>query len=485
MRSFIVPNRKQKLLLTEVDLESIAPIGSALRYIDELVESLDTSEIEKSYDLESEQGRNPIHPKTFIKIGLYALHNCRFSLRKMEHDVENHLGYKWLTGDRGIDHSTIGKFLARYIDEIVELFTQVVMICAERDLIDFDILAIDSVKLRANASYKQSKTIEGIRKEERRIRGRLRELIEAATGDDSMQEEEQKALARRLERLKEAKSVLKSRIKAKAAGKDCKKREDALEVERINITDFDAHIMQQPNREQNPAYSVTTATDTANDIITHFQVNPQDDDGAALFGAIEGSEANTGSRHKVVDADSGFASKDNYERLEQEGQEALIPDRRLEAEQRKEVIRGEYDRSRFIYDEGKDSYVCPKGNSLGKISEVTIEGRWYHRYGNVLACRACGYRERCTSGKFRSIYRDFQNEEVQARMRERLDWEENRAKYRRRAHAAESPYGHVKRNLKFTHVMRRGIKKVRMEMALLFMLHNIMKVAPVMLRSVS
>ena len=110
MRFFIRPDRKQKVLLTEVDLDSVAPIGSPLRYIDELVEMLDTSGIEKDYDLESEQGRNPIHPKTFIKLGLYALHNCRFSLRKMEYDSENHLGYKWLTGDHGIDHSTIGKF---------------------------------------------------------------------------------------------------------------------------------------------------------------------------------------------------------------------------------------------------------------------------------------------------------------------------------------------------------------------------------------
>ena len=52
-------------------------------------------------------------------------------------------------------------------------------------------------------------------------------------------------------------------------------------------------------------------------------------------------------------------------------------------------------------------------------------------------------------------------------------------KYKKRAHAAESPYGHAKRNLKFIYVMRRGIKKVRMELALLFMLHNIMKVAPI------
>ena len=58
-----MPNRKQRLLLTEIDLDSIAPVGSAQHYIDELVEMLDTGAIEGTYDLESEQGRNPIHPK--------------------------------------------------------------------------------------------------------------------------------------------------------------------------------------------------------------------------------------------------------------------------------------------------------------------------------------------------------------------------------------------------------------------------------------
>ena len=75
MRAFITPNREQKILMTEVDLDSIAPVGSPLRTIDELVESLDTREIEKVYDFDSAQGQNPFHPKTFIKVALYAIYN--------------------------------------------------------------------------------------------------------------------------------------------------------------------------------------------------------------------------------------------------------------------------------------------------------------------------------------------------------------------------------------------------------------------------
>jgi hypothetical protein len=46
MPAFMVPERSQRILLTEIDLDIAALPGSAVRIIDELVESLDTSEIE-------------------------------------------------------------------------------------------------------------------------------------------------------------------------------------------------------------------------------------------------------------------------------------------------------------------------------------------------------------------------------------------------------------------------------------------------------
>jgi len=68
-------------------------------------------------------------------------------------------------------------------------------------------------------------------------------------------------------------------------------------------------------------------------------------------------------------------------------------------------------------------------------------------------------------------------------MRERLKVQENRTRYDKRGHAAESPYGQLKRNLKFLWLMRRGVEEVRMEMAPLFMLHNILKVVPIVMEA--
>ena len=94
MRDFKLPERSQQLLLANIDLNTVAPIGSPLDIIDKFVNLLNTTSMEKEYTLESDTGRLPFHPKTLLKVALYAIHNCHFSLRKMEHDTKYHLGYR-------------------------------------------------------------------------------------------------------------------------------------------------------------------------------------------------------------------------------------------------------------------------------------------------------------------------------------------------------------------------------------------------------
>ena len=67
------------------------------------------------------------------------------------------------------------------------------------------------------------------------------------------------------------------------------KKQELQEKVKVNITDSDAHSMQQANGERNPAYCITTTTDVGHDIITHFQVNAEDNGSAALLEAIGGS----------------------------------------------------------------------------------------------------------------------------------------------------------------------------------------------------
>jgi transposase len=456
------------LLFANVDLNSMAPPGSAVYVIDRLVDELDTRNMEREYDLESEKGNEPFHPKTLIKVALYAIHNLRFSLRKMEYDTAFHLGYRWLTGDKGIDHSTMGKFLVKYKERIIELFTQVVQIGVEKELVDFEVVAADTVKVRANASYKQFRTKEGIAKEREKIKLKITELLEKVGNEN---EAEIEVLKKREGRLEEALGVLQERIKNKSEG--LKGKEKAEKKEKINITDFDCLPVEQANGEKNPGYCVTTATDTKHDFITFFDLNENNDAGV-LPEVLKGSEENTGRAHATVVADAGFGSIDNLEKLEEKGQKALIPDRRCEVEDRDCTAKGEYDRSKFIYNERRDEYRCPLGKKLCNTGSFQAKGRTYNRYANPGACKQCGRRE-CTKGKYRIISRDS-NEAIKERMRKELGKKSNRNIYAKRSHSAESPFGHIKHNLKYRIFMRRGSDKIKMECSFLFMLHNILKI---------
>ncbi len=470
MKTFKKPNREQQLLFATVKLETIAPIGSPLRTIDELVDKLDTSKIEATYDFETKTGARAMHPKTLIKVALYALHNCRFSLRKMESDTQFHLGYRWITGDEKTDHSTMGKFLSRFASELVELFSQVVMIGVEHDLIDFEVLNVDTVKIRANASYKQFRDLKGIREEKKKIKKKLEDLLK-----DSEHEavEEQRILTARIEKLEWAKKELEERIKLEEVSEE--KQQELKKEKRLNLTDPDCELMQQANREINSAFAITMASDAANDFITYIEVQEHQNDVEALIPAIEASRETTQSRHEVVNADSGFSSVENLEKLREDRQNALIPDRRMEAESRGVTSKGEYDRSRFSYDANEDMYICPEGKRLNHKSSSKQNGRTYHLYYNQDACRSCKHRKKCTKGKHRTISRD-ENEAIKENMRTQLKNPENQELYKLRAHAIESPFGQIKHNLKYRIVMRRGRTKVLMELSLLGMLHNILKI---------
>ena len=479
MRRFIEPERDQILMFTQINLNDFAPDGSPVRIIDEFVNRLDTSEIEKEYNLESVTGRNPIHPKTKLKVALLALHESRFSLRKMEDDTSSNTKFRWLTGNKTIDHSTMGKFLASNAKEITELMLQVILISKEYDLMKFEILNIDTVKIRANASYKQFRNIDGLDKDINKIRENILELIKNACDNKNSNEDNDKEIKKnkaRLLKLEAAKEELSKRIdEAKKNDPDEKSGKNPENEMKINITDHDCEIMQQGNGEKNSAYAFTLSVDHATNIITNQMTQQTFNDTRALIPSILQSRENTGDVHDLVNADSGFGSLSNLEWLSENKQKALIPDRRLEVEKYGKTKKGKYDRSGFIYNEN-GTYLCPEGHTLSKTGESTAkDGRLKYIFSNKSACIDCSACEECTKSDYRKVTRDH-NAVVSEKMRELFSIEENQERYKKRAHASESPHGQIKHNLNFRILHRRGKVKVTMEMSLLLILHNIMKI---------
>ncbi len=101
---------------------------------------------------------------------------------------------------------------------------------------NFEVLSIDSVKIRANASSKKDTSIDGLNRLEYTIKEKLTRFVDDVDRDER-RDEEIEALRRQEARVAEAKEELRKRIEKKgASGKELGKIE---KNEKINLTDME------------------------------------------------------------------------------------------------------------------------------------------------------------------------------------------------------------------------------------------------------
>ena len=146
-----------------------------VRVVDAIVESLDLKEFKKLY---RERGRCPYHPKMMLKIILYAYMNNIYSCRKIERQVQRDIHYIWLAAQERPDFVTINRFRNRVKKEINNIFTQVVLLLAERGFITLDVEYIDGTKIESKANkytFVWRKTVE---KNRRKLQEKTRVLLQ-------------------------------------------------------------------------------------------------------------------------------------------------------------------------------------------------------------------------------------------------------------------------------------------------------------------
>lgn len=141
-------NNNDRLFFLLNPNEDIAE-NDPVRVVDAVVESLDLKEFKKPY---REKGRCAYHPKMMLTIILYAYMNDIYSCRRIEKAVQRDIHYIWLAAQERPDFVTINRFRNRVKDEINNIFTQVVLLLAERGFITLDVEYIDGTKIESKAN---------------------------------------------------------------------------------------------------------------------------------------------------------------------------------------------------------------------------------------------------------------------------------------------------------------------------------------------
>ena len=132
-----------------------------------------------------------------------------------------------------------------------------------------------------------------------------------------------------------------------------------------------------------------------------------------------------------------------------------------------------YNAENFVYNTDDDTYTCPQGNTLSS------NGSWYKarnysfKQYKTKACKQCPVRQNCTSSKLNGkvIQRSQYTQNIKQNAKRIAQSGEL---YKKRQALVEHPYGTIKRQWGFDHIItKKGIKAASADFGLIALAYNL------------
>ena len=466
------PYDTKQTKFVNLDYRKILGEDSEAVIIHNIVEVLDLSKFENRY---VEIGNPAYHPKMMMKIIIYGYVKKYFGGRPLHNNYETDLGLKFLSNDDFPDFRTINLFRVNFKEEIADIFSQVVMLCKELDMIGFKNLSIDGQKIKANANVFQNKNLISIRKEKERIEKQLKKLLEKEL--DFQQENEDKVLInKKKEKLERRKRKLDSASQLLIdAGAE---NDDKL---RYNLTDPDSRAMTDKRGVKNPDYNTQNAVDDKFQVLTAVDVTNNPSDNEELFPMKKKSKENTGKNHENTLSDASYGDKEKFVEMEEDDDtEYYVPDKTMYSSKK-----DPYSKWNFKMDPDRDVYICPKGRELHYQRTSKDRNGLMYRHYVAVDCSNCKVRGKCQKISKKKVKKGaksnrsiniYVEDEYVKRMRKKLETDEGKKIYQVRMSTVEPLHGDIQKNRGFIQFVLRGLEKVRVEYNLIGIAHNIRKV---------
>ena len=487
-------------------LGDFIPENAPVRVLNAIVDNLDISRIEASYE---GGGASSYHPRMLVKVVFYAyLQNVR-SGRKMEELLKRDVHFMWLSGMQTPDFNTINLFRKNRLAPVVDdLFTQVVEMLVENKFVSLEVQYIDGTKIEANANRytfvwkKATKTNRD--KLDRKVKAVLSEAerqLNIELGEEKEEVMTSAEMAERAERILEKmdEAGTGDRVLRKAVGTvkeesaaKMKEYEDKLKIlgERNSYskTDHDASFMRMKedamnNGQTKPGYNVQISTE--NQFITHYSMSWRPTDFGTFIPHLEGFERRYGRQSGKVCADSGYGNEQNYEYMEANEIEGFVKYNMFHAEQKRKHAKNPFLQEHMFYNADEDYYVCPMGQHLDHScdSRKRTDLGYEYTVSTYVAqdCSRCPVRGLCYKAKAnrRTIDVNHRNNALKARARDLLMSEEGLKHRSRRPIEPEAVFGQIKYDGGFKRFHYRGQKMVEAEFANVAIAHNIRKLVSV------
>lgn len=277
-------------------------------------------------------------------------------------------------------------------------------------------------------------------------------------------EKEEKRLQRRLEKTKQAQEELARRQKEM-------REKEHRESHQINIEEPEARMM--PIIATN-GYNIQLSTDTATGIIAAQSVTIARSDNNEFKPQHKKTEEVLGEdKNRTYLVDSGYNSEETLEYVKENNIDAYINDSR-EKEKQPSIEelkeRGKrltiYD---FVFDKIKNEYICPNQKKLREKEKLVYECE---------QCDGCELKDLCCRTKEKRRITKTSYTIMREAMSERVNRNKEKMKERK---SVERVFGQMKWNLGFRKFHRKGIEGATVELNILAMAINMLKIFNILL----
>ena len=443
-------------------INDMIPKNHICFFVEEFVESLDFS----GFDMISEGPGHPsYHPRILMKILLQGMLSKERSSRRLASATRENFVFMYLAEKVQPNFRTLCRFRVENAKFIKETFKETVNLASENDLIDLNLICTDGSKIKANASKKRFLKEEQVE--------RLDSIIDAMIEEDIKQDEidekisdgreenltnlETKNLKEIVKKYKNNKNKEKLKEKCNKAKEEIKKLD---EKKRVSLTDPECRMMKGKKGINELAYNTQFTVDSKNQIILANDVCQDQNDTHQLQPQVKQTKENIELKENTkLAADCNYNNGENLKYLEEEGIDGHIPNQAQAQsfDEREQTIK----QDDYKYDWEKDEIIV-------EGVRLKFHAIWKHKKGT----RQRAYKSK--DGKIMKRVPEFFRNRL--KMKEKLDTEEGRQIYDMRKYIVEPVIGNIKYNLGLDEFSLRGLNKVKLELNLVSIAHNLKKI---------
>lgn len=494
---------QQQIQLLPQSLDELIPAAQLVRVVNQVVESLDLSSIINQYE---GGGSSAYHPKMMTKVMLYGYAMKIYTGRKLAKALQQDITFMWLAAYNRPDFRTLNLFRSGVLKETIEeLFKELLLFLVEHGYVKVENYFTDGTTLSADANKykmvwrKNAERYKALAEEKcqelfKQIDA-LNQAEDARYGDKNLEEmgnqpvdkEVIRAQVEKLNEVIETTSEKREKRKAESLKKEVveqqekiQKYEDQLQISGqrsgYSKTDTQATAMMMKNEELLPAYNILASSE--DQFITAVSVHQNPNDGSCFKEHLN----QLPFQPATITADSIFGTEENYELLEEKLIDSYLKYPSFHREQTRKYKSNPYLRENFPYDQATDTYQCP----TGKLLACSYTRKDVHKKTGYVShskiyqaqdCSQCSWGQACTRSKEnnRTLAVSTKLEVYRKLTRQNLHSETGRALRKRRGYEIESCFGDIKHNMGFRRFHLRGLQKVKTEITILSMAHNLRK----------